>query len=83
MLITNDALILKDYNDEITPLFVKFKYPIDLEQLKEDIDNLKQQEGWAYNDLTKILDAYGEYEAKHLNEFYTIMIGKEGEIWKR
>lgn len=72
MLITNDALILKDYNDEIAPLFVKFKYPIDLEQLKEDIDNLKQQEGWTYDDLTKILDAYGEYEAKHLNEFYTI-----------
>lgn len=68
----NDTFILRDFNDEISPLFVKFKYPIVLEQLKEDIDKLKQQEGWTYDDLTRILDLYGEYEAKYINEFYTI-----------
>ena len=66
-------VILKDMDGEATTNIIVFDYPIQIDILYDDIKNLHQrQEGWSFDDLLKLLDAFGGYTMLTLDELQTI-----------
>ena len=69
----DQIIILKDVDGEATTELIVFDYPIPMNILYDDIEKLhKRPEGWTFDDILKLLDAFGGYTMIPLNALQTI-----------
>ena len=72
MITSKKLLVLKDTGDGAFIDLVIFDNEVDMEAVREKVNELHNKDNWTYDDLLKELDSFGGYSVIPLSAIETI-----------